>query len=352
MQFKRTCLESFGYTLPKQIVSSTEIEHRLAPLYQRLRLPEGRLELMSGISERRFWPETTSITEISIQSAENAIAAAEIPREAMGALMHGSVCRDFLEPATACGVHAALGLPAECVVYDISNACLGLLNGMLQVASMIELGQIKAGIVVGTESGTALVNNTIKLLNEDRTLTRATIKDYIASLTIGSASVAMLLCDKSISQTGNRLTAASCLARTSQHSLCQSEGLTTLMRTDSERLLNEGIATGKENFARFLQTSKWTRKDIGKTFCHQVGVAHKKLLFDALELDTAIDFGTLNYLGNTGAAALPVSMAIGLEKGHVVNGDRVAMLGIGSGINCVMIGAEWNSDALVQGGEV
>src|ERR1044072_3296059 len=105
---------------------------------------------------------------------------------------------------------------------------------MIEVASMIELGQIRAGVVVGTECGRELVENTITLLNSDTSLTRDTVKDYIASLTIGSASAAIVLCDEELSQTGNRLTTAMVHCDTSHHGLCQSHGLTALMQTDSE----------------------------------------------------------------------------------------------------------------------
>ena len=53
MRYERVCLESFGYCLPSEIWSSDEIEQRLEPLYDRLRLPAGRLELMTGIAQRR-----------------------------------------------------------------------------------------------------------------------------------------------------------------------------------------------------------------------------------------------------------------------------------------------------------
>ena len=205
MHFRRVCLESFGYTLPDEIVTTAELERRLAPLYERLRLPEGRLELMTGIRERRFFPPGTRPSTISIESARRAIDASGIDPPYFGALVHGSVCRDFLEPATACRVHHGLGLPGEAMIYDVSNACLGLLNGMIQVANMIELGQIRAGVVVGTECGRELVENTIERLNTDQSLTRDSIKDSIASLTIGSASVAIVLCDEELSRTGNRL---------------------------------------------------------------------------------------------------------------------------------------------------
>ncbi|HEX4414385.1 MAG TPA: 3-oxoacyl-ACP synthase III [Lacipirellulaceae bacterium] len=341
MHFRRVCIESFGYTLPEEIVSTSELEHRLAPLYKRLRLPEGRLELMTGIRERRFFPPQTRPSTISIQSARRAIDAGGIDSRYFGALIHGSVCRDFLEPATACRVHHGLDLPSEAMIYDVSNACLGLLNGIVQVASMIELGQIRAGIVVGTECGRELVENTIAVLNNDQSLSRDTIKNYIASLTIGAASVAIVLCDEELSRAGNRLTTAVVHCDTTQHELCQSRGLETLMQTDSEELMRRGIAAGATTFAHFLAATGWEPNDINRTFCHQVGVAHRKLMFESLGLNPSMDFATLETLGNTGSAALPVTMAIGVEQGRINQGDRVAMLGIGSGINCLMLGVEW-----------
>ena len=116
------------------MVSSAEIEARLAPLYGRLGLPEGRLELMSGIAQRRFWPPGTLPGTISAQTAEKALQAAGIDRRHVGALVHGSVSRNFLEPATACALHHRLGLAAGVSVDDVSNTCLGL-NGTLQVAT-------------------------------------------------------------------------------------------------------------------------------------------------------------------------------------------------------------------------
>ncbi|MBI2481215.1 MAG: 3-oxoacyl-ACP synthase III, partial [Planctomycetia bacterium] len=196
MQYRNVCIESLGYTLPSEIVTSDDIERQLQPLYQRLRLPEGRLELMTGIRERRFWEPNTLPSDKSVESGKKAIANAGIDPSQIGALIHGSVCRDHLEPATACRVHHHLGLASDCVIYDVSNACLGLLNGMIQVANMIELGQIRAGLVVGTESGRQLVETTIETLNRDETLSRSQLKMAVASLTIGSGSCAILLTDR------------------------------------------------------------------------------------------------------------------------------------------------------------
>lgn len=348
MQYQNVCLEAFGYTLPDDVVTSDEIEQRLEPLYRRLRLPEGRLELMSGIRERRFWAPGVLPSEKSISSGERAIRAAGIDREHIGALIHGSVCRDYLEPATACGVHHHLQLPANCMIYDVSNACLGLLNGVLQAANMIELGQIRAALVVGTEGSRQLVETTIEALNRDESLTRNQIKLTVASLTIGSGSCAVLLVDRELSRTGNRLLSATVRANTDFHHLCRSgrdeaaaDEMRPLMQTDAETLMQEGIATGFMTFQDFLGDAGWSVDDIDKTFCHQVGSAHRRLMLESLGIDPQNDYVTFPWLGNTGSVALPITMAIGLENGHVQQGENVGMLGIGSGINCLMIGVEW-----------
>ena len=113
------------------------------------------------------------------------------------------------------------------------------------------------------------------------------------------------------------------------------------METDSEQLMAEGIATGQVTFADFLGTLGWEVADVDKVFCHQVGTVHRKQMLQSLGVTPDRDFSTLEWLGNTGSVALPLTMAIGLENGHVDRGDRVGMLGIGSGINSLMLAVEW-----------
>lgn len=365
IRYQNVCLESLGYCLPEEIVSSSEIESRLAPLYRHLKLPEGRLELMTGIRERRFWPAGELPSTRSVQSAEHALRASGIDRRHVGMLIHGSVCRDFLEPATACRVHHLLGLASDCIAYDVSNACLGMLSGALQIANAIELGQIRAGLVVGTENGRSLVETTIEMLNRraqasDPTLTRQSVKSAIASLTIGSGSAAMLLVDRRLSLTGNQLEAAAIRANTRFHDLCHSDrdeaagsGMQPLMETDSERLMHEGVGVGVDAFKAFLDATGWSSDDLQQTFCHQVGAGHRKLLLESFGVDPQYDFATFPWLGNTGAVALPTALAIGAEQGVIgasEAGARIGLFGIGSGIQCLMLGVDWHR-SLVAGGE-
>jgi 3-oxoacyl-[acyl-carrier-protein] synthase-3 len=219
---------------------------------------------------------------------------------------------------------------------------------MLVLANMIELGQLRAGIVVGTEDGRGLVEGTIDTLLSSRSLTRKEVKLAFASLTIGSGSAAVVLCDRRLSRTGNRLLGGAYRADTSSHELCAG-GVEAerhgddrpRMQTDSEALLHAGIDLAADTWVETKRALGWSNESVDKAFTHQVGRAHRKLLFERLELPLVIDFPTVEFLGNTGAAALPMAAALGIEQGHLQAGDRVALLGIGSGLNALMLGLEW-----------
>lgn len=349
MRYTKVCVDAFSYTLPEEVVRTDELELRLQPLYQRLKLQEGRLEILTGIRERRLWQQHRTPGNQSVTTVRRLLEQTGIAMPKVGALIHGSVCRDYLEPATACSVHHALELPTNGNIYDISNACLGIVSGMIQIANMIELEQIEAGIVVGTESSRSLLETTIHHLNTDWSISRKSVKSAFASLTIGSGSAAVLLTNRQLSRTGNRLLGGMVRAQTDFCNLCRSntdqsggDAMNPLMQTDSETLMNEGIAAASRTFEPFLTEIGWTRQDIDRTFCHQVGRVHQKLLFDSLDLPMNRNFSTLEYLGNTGSVALPTAAGIGTETGFVPDGSRVALLGIGSGINVVMLGLEWN----------
>ncbi|TWT52376.1 3-oxoacyl-ACP synthase III [Allorhodopirellula solitaria] len=347
MRFDDVVLAGVGVTIPTEVWSSDEIERRLAPLYSRLRLPEGRLSLMSGIEQRRVWPAGEMPSGPSVISGRAAIEAAEMKGNQIGALIHASVCRDFLEPATASRVHHGLGLAQDCWVYDVSNACLGVLNGAVQIAGMIAAGMIEAGVVVGTENSRPLLEATIDSLNADESLTRKSVKPAFASLTIGSGSCAWLVCRRDLRPDATPISYAIAEANTAFHDLCRSNQDTAgadmrpLMDTDSETLMAEGIATGVSALERLVAESGWDRESLTRTVCHQVGTRHRAAMLSAMGLDPARDSITYPVLGNTGSVALPLSVAAAIERGELVAGDRAALLGIGSGINSVMIASQW-----------
>lgn len=344
-RFQHVCIEAIGHHLPQRVVTSLELERRLEPCYSRLGFSEGRIELMSGIRERRHFDPGTRPSHVAAKAAEAALG--DFDRSRIGCLIHSSVCRDFMEPATASVVHAKLGLSRRCTLFDLSDACLGFANAMIVVANMIDQGAIEAGLIVAGEDGGPLVEATIKRLNEDPTINRKNSKLSFASLTIGSAGAAMLLTHERISKCGHRLLGGVMRAATEHNGLChggQNERGDVLMETDSEALMQEGVKLAASTWRDTRELLGWSNASVQRVFTHQVGVAHRKLVFSTLELDPKLDFPTVEFLGNTGSAALPVGLSLGVEAHHAAPlraGDNVALLGIGSGLVCANLGVQW-----------
>ncbi|MEY3000008.1 MAG: hypothetical protein RL648_222 [Verrucomicrobiota bacterium] len=343
MRFGRVCIMATTVVEPPQVVTSAQIEERLGPLYERLRLPVGRLELMTGIERRRFWEGERLPSEAGAEAAAKLLAQVPEVVEEIDLLIHCGVCRDRLEPATAAYVHGLLGLPARCQILDISNACLGFANAMLMAAGLIESGQVRRALLVSGENGYSLLENTIRTLLEDATLTRQTVKPYFANLTIGAGAAAMLLTTTDRAPWAPlRLIGAACETDSSANNLCQGDlagGGGLEMLTEAEALLEAGIALAGRTWSHFLSTLDWGEGP-ERFVCHQVGKTHQRRLFDALGIDSRRDFVTYPTMGNVGSVSLPYTLHRAMETGHIHPGERVAMLGIGSGLSCAMLGLE------------
>jgi 3-oxoacyl-[acyl-carrier-protein] synthase-3 len=339
MKFSSAAIAALAYALPPETWTSAALEAKLAPLYQRLRLPEGRLELMTGIRERRFWPANFSPSQASAAAGKKLLEQTKIDSREIDLLAHCAVCRDRLEPATAAYTHQLIGLGPHMQIFDLSNACLGFVNGLAVAASMVDGGQLRRALLVSGENGRPLVERTIARLN-DGTLDRQQIKSYFANLTIGAGAVAALVVHKDLAPPNAlRLLASVVETDTSASNLCEGDtaGGGLEMQTDSEGLLEAGVEVAARCWARFKVETGWDEKTPDIVICHQVGKQHQRRLFDRLGLDDAKDFSTFAWLGNVGSVSLPITLARAAEEGRLRPGAKIALLGIGSGLSCQMM---------------
>jgi len=339
IRFNRTRIAAIAHALPEETLTSGQIEERLSPLYERLRLSAGRLELMTGIQSRRVWAEGTRPSDASIE-AGRAVLAASPDLPGIDLLINAAVSRDRLEPATAAYVHKGLGLSRHTQIFDLSNACLGFLNAMLMAGGMIESGLIRTALIVAGENGRPLLEGTLKTLLEGD-FDRKSIKPFFANLTIGCGAVGMILCDKDLIPGGGFADLEYGVVGTdgSFSHLCEgdsSAGGGLVMQTDSEALLEAGIGLAKETWGRFVAADP--RQEVfDRLITHQVGKTHQQRLHAGLGIDPDLDFATYPHLGNVGSVSCPITLSIAEDGGNLSAGARVGLLGIGSGLSSVMI---------------
>jgi 3-oxoacyl-[acyl-carrier-protein] synthase-3 len=168
-------------------------------------------------------------------------------------------------------------------------------------------------------------------------------------LTIGSGAVAVVLAHERLLPGAPRLLGGANLAVTAHHDLCRGnadkgmgDGAETLMATDAEALLDAGIAVAQRTWEKCKGELGWSDATPDRICTHQVGSAHRRRLFAALNLELERDFPVVAEFGNTGSVACPLALARAVEATFITAGHRVALLGIGSGINCTMLGVEWS----------
>ena len=266
------------------VVTSQEIDNQLTGTYERVGLRPGMLEGLAGISERRWWPEDVSFADAASMAGAKALAEAGI------------------DP--------------------------------LDVGLMIDSGQIDYALVVDGEGARRLQEVTIGRLQSPEA-TKEDVIDSFASLTLGSGGAAMVLGRASAHAAGHRFVGGVSRAATQYNTLCV--GDLDRMTTDSRALLEAGVELAVDTWKDAAEHFDWSNLDA--YVIHQVSKVHTAAITGALAIDperTPVIFPTR---GNVGPASIPFTLA--QYSAGFVAGERIACLGIGSGLNSAAIEIEW-----------
>jgi len=338
MKFENVSVLSVTHVDAPHKVTSEEIERQLAPTIERLDIRPDLLRNLTGIMERRVWDEGIQPSEAAAMAGEKAIEAAGVDRSKMGILINTSVCRDYLEPSTACIVHSELGLPETCMNFDLGNACLGFVNGMDVVGNLIERGQVDYAILVDGETSRQITEATIERLL-DPEIDETSFRAQFASLTLGSGAAAMVLGRSDLEPDGHTFTGSVNLAATQHCRLCA--GNIDHMVTRTKELLVAGMELAVRTWGKATEALGWTADTVDHFVLHQVSKVHTEQLAGILGIDVTKIFRLYPEFGNIGPAGVPIALSKLEDSGRLERGQRVALLGIGSGINCTMAELLW-----------
>ena len=138
-------------------------------------LPEGVLEMSSlkeqfgekviedtikgsGIERLHVAGPHETTADLCERAANNLFEATKIDRSEIDGVVFVSQTMDYYNPATSCVLQGKLGLPEECVCFDISYGCSGYIYGMFQASILINSGACKNVLVMAGDTNTKLVN--------------------------------------------------------------------------------------------------------------------------------------------------------------------------------------------------
>ncbi len=338
MLFNNVVVKSVVSVDPPHSVSSDEIQERLQPTLNKLKVRGNPLIDLAGIQERRYWDDGFMPSDAATMAGRKALQQADVDPKQIGILINTSVSRDFLEPSTACVVHSNLGLAPTCESFDVGNACLAFINGMNIAGRMLERGEIDYALIVNGESSKELNEITIRRLLEP-SVTRSQFKSEFASLTLGSGAAAMVMTRAELEPGGHAYKGGVTRAATQFNNLCR--GWNHQMWTDTRSLLLEGMKLASLTYTAARTVLGWVIHDLDHIVIHQVSKAHTDSFISKFGVDPARVYRIFPMLGNIGPASIPTVLSRIVDEGRVRPGDKIALMGIGSGLNCSMAEVVW-----------
>ena len=306
MLFTKVSIHTVAHLEAPCTVSSSEIASRLANTLKRVHLPLNVLERMTGIKERRFWSGDTQPSDVATEVAEKVIQKSGLSKSDIGAIISTSITKDFIEPSIASIVHGNLKLAPECINFDVGSACLGFLNGMQEAASMIEAGLLKHVLIVSGESGHQGLEATLKRL-ENTNASAEEVRSQLATLTLGSGGVAMVLSHRDAAPSGHAIQTMLTLAATEHNRLCC--GWHDRMETDAPQLLKQAVMLKSKTFQQSQSEFGWDLSAFDEIVFHQVGKSYINDAIKTLGIDERKVLRTYPEYGNMASATLTFTLS-------------------------------------------
>jgi 3-oxoacyl-[acyl-carrier-protein] synthase-3 len=338
MLFKNVAIAGLAHIDAPLALSSADINARLQPTLDRLGIKIDVLQDVAGIYSRRLWDGEMATSDAATLAARKALGEAGIEGRQVGVLINTSVSRDFLEPSVASIVSGNLGLPDTCQNFDVANACLAFINGMDIAGRMIERGEIDYALVVDGENANLVYEKTVERLNRPG-ITENEFRNEFASLTLGSGAAAMVLSRRDLAPDAPQYRGGVTRAATEWNGLCR--GNLDRMVTDTRMMLIEGIKLAQKTFAAARLALGWAVEELDQFVIHQISRAHTEAFLKAFGIDKNKVLTIFHEHGNIGPASVPIVLSKLKEMGKLKKGQRVALLGIGSGLNCSMAEVIW-----------
>lgn len=324
---------------PSELVASSAIEARLAPLSSRLQLMPDAIVALTGIETRGFFAPGTVPSDIAAAAGRAALADAGVDASDVDVVISCSVSQDHVEPATAAAVHGKLGLARACLNFDLKNACLGFVSALDLAGTLIDSGRVGVVLVVAGEVSREIVDATIARLQHPD----ATLHDYrtqFVSLTLGSAGCAAVVAHSDAGfRQHHRLLRSYSVADGTHHGLCVGE--MHEMRVDAKALTLAGLILGSEGIRDAKAAFGDASFDYPCYVMHQTSRPHLEKFCDLIDVDAARFERTYPRYGNVGSCGVPLTLHQAVRGGRIQVGQKVPLLGVGSGLNAAWLEVEW-----------
>lgn len=313
-----------GSYLPQKVVTNND----LATIVE---TSDEWIKTRTGMNERRY-SQGEPTWYMAAQASKKAIESAGISADEIGLIIDTNVTPDFITPACACIVQRELGIK-ECISFDMNAACTGIVYGIETARHYLASGEIKYALIIGAENLTKIIDYT------DRT----------SCILFGDGAGACVISAKPDSYFTSYLGAKGDGARfmvardfPANNAFMPEnpeEYDDKLPKSDDHYLDMDGkevykFAIKALPFAVNSALEKVGGKveDIDIFIPHQANIRIIETAASRLGVSMDKFFIDIDKYGNTSSASMPIALDEAYRAGKIKKGDKVCLVGFGSGL--------------------
>ncbi|MCR4732611.1 MAG: ketoacyl-ACP synthase III [Lachnospiraceae bacterium] len=303
-------IRSTGYALPERIITNDDLS-------QIVDTSDEWIFPRTGIHSRRFVGEGQSANSMAIEAAKKALRTSGINKEELGVILVATLSGDYATPSVACMVQQALELPKDIPVMDINAACSGFCYALETARALLMAGADKKrpyGLIIGTEELSKILDMT------DRS-TCVLFGDGAGAVVIEAGEgeeedyASILGADGGL--------AISCDGVGKDHSY---------VKMDGKDVFRFAVKILPRCIRGLFKKSGTTQEDIDWFVCHQANARIIDHVVRFLKADDNKFFRDMDHLGNTSGASIPLALGEMNEQGLLTPGNRLMLIGFGSGL--------------------
>ena len=290
------------------------------------------LERSTGIVERRFSEPSESYAYLATEASRNAIIDAKVDPADIDMVIFCGIDNDYPEPSTAHEIQRAVGAK-NAICFDMSNACLGLLNGLSVADSYVSCGTAEVVLVCTGERPSDVSLDILRQLKEDKT--KEKFRRLMGAFTVGDAGGAFLITK---SGTGPRLQKMRFHTDSEMLNLCFYRRTETHIEFEMEmETLGRAMITGHKLLMDDTYSALgWQPGEVDRLFTHQVGARPHRHISTMAHIDVDRAPKTYDLYGNLTSA----TFAVNYDLHRPAPNEKILFLGAGSGCSICQIGVQ------------
>jgi len=316
-------LAGISSCVPKRVVTNKELEALVDT-------SDEWIIKRTGIRSRHIAVEETANSMAGL-ACKRALASAGISKEAVGIIIACTVTGENLTPSMAGSVQKALGVKT-CAAMDVSAGCTGFIYGLITAASLMHTLKAEAALVVASE-----------------TLSKyADWSDRATCVLFGDGAGAAVLTRSEKPMMHFPMLCAS--PDEADVIVIKKEERPTpfnkKINTNTEYLRMKGrevfeYAVSAMEDALNALSLKCGSKPFTKIIPHQANAKIIDYVARAMNLRPEQFFVNIDEYANTSSATIPTALADAYQSGWLEEGDRVALVGFGSGLTSGGVVIDW-----------